>query len=168
MVQKHPPSPDAPGYDYSRLHKFRDRHAGGIGWEMGKLTNERQARLRLRSKPDIKFFKMLGEEPMRIEAYLKIQVAHQIMNAGLGVKVQNFEGIGGKGLGDIEHGAVLLAHYSAWKELCKVRYISALMAEDMIILNMSLRDSDATRRMMTGTAKKNLLACLDAWFEVKG
>lgn len=164
MVQKQPPSPDAFGYDYSRLHQFRDKHHGGIGWEYGKMTHERQAKLRLRSKPDIKFYRMLTG--MQESALHKIQTAHQILNAGLGAKVQNFEA-GGKGTGDIEHGAMLIIHYKSWKELCKKRHISALMAEDIIILNMSLRESDKARRMGTGTAKGNLLKCLDAWYEVK-
>lgn len=145
---------------------FREQHHGGLGWEMRKLTNDRSVRARVRSNPDIKLMDSMDVD--QEIAFNSIKRAHDILNAGLGAKVQNFHD-GGKvsGTGSVEFGATLLAHYKAWRELCRVRGISGLMAEDVIIWGLSLRESDETRQMRKGTARSNLFKCLDAWLDVR-
>lgn len=150
------------GYDLQQL-KHRDKQDGGLGWDKLKVTHARTSMTRVRSKQDMRLFKAM--DAMQEGAFLQIETAHRILNQGLGMKTQKFE-LGGQSVGDIMAGALLIKRYKDWKAYCKTKHISALMAEDIIILGMSCDASDKERRMMHGTAKKNLLVCLDAWQRV--
>lgn len=158
------PSMTQHGYDFQQL-KFRDRQNGGLEWDATRYTADKQLKERVRSKPDKRLFEAMTVD--QETAFVKIQAAHSIMNSGLGAKIQRYDD-GGKvtGSGDVESGAVLLGHYRAWREMCQKRGISGLMAEDVIIWGDSPHASDVGRKMAHGTAKKNLLACLDAWWLV--
>lgn len=150
------------GYDLQQL-KHRDKQEGGLGWDKLKVTHARTSMTRVRNKQDMRLFKAM--DAMQEEAFIQIRTAHAIMTNGLGAKTQKFD-LGGVSTGDIMAGALLLKRYKEWRDYCKALYISALMAEDMIILGMSCDASDKERRMMHGTAKKNLLVCLAAWHKV--
>lgn len=153
------------GYDLQQL-KFRDRQNGGLEWDTTRLTADKQLKERVRSKPDKRLFDSMTVE--QETAFLKIQTAHSIFNSGLGAKVQRYEDSGKTtGSGDIEAGAILMAHYKAWRDECQQRGHSGLMAEDVIVLGLSLRESDESRKMRNGTARTNLDACLDAWWTVR-
>lgn len=154
---------DKAGYDLQQL-KFRDRHQDGLSWDMVKVTAERKARERVRSKPDKRLFDAMT--PEQEEAFYKIAYASHILTAGLGFKIMRYEDIPrsiGQGL---DEDALNLARYKAWRRLCQMRHISGLMAEDVIVYGLSLRESDEGRKMRHGTARTNLFKCLEAWHDV--
>lgn len=153
---------DMDGYDYQQL-RHRDKHDGGVTWDKLKVTHARTKMERVRSKQDVRLFKAMDAQ--QEEAFIQIRTAHGIVNDGLGMKTQKFE-LGGKSTGDIMAGALLIAKYLRWKTYCKERYISPLMAEDVIVLGMSCNASEKERKMKHGAALTNLLACLDAWQKV--
>lgn len=147
------------GYDYQQL-KHRDKHDGGVTWDKLKVTHARTKLTRVRSRQDVRLFKAM--DPMQEAAFTAIQTAHGILTAGLGMKGMSFD-LGGKGTGDIESGALLLAKYNRWRDECKRQYISPLMAQDIIVEGMSFMASDRLRQMRNGTSKENLLKCLSVW-----
>lgn len=150
------------GYDYQQL-KHRDKHDGGVGWDKLKVTHARTSLTRVRNRQDMRLFKAM--DAMQEEAFIQIRTAHAILTNGLGVKTQKFE-LSGVSTGDIMAGALLLKRYKEWREYCKGLHISPLMAEDIIIQGMGPRQSDDLRKMLHGTAMKNLLVCLNAWQKV--
>lgn len=150
------------GYDFQQL-KHRDKQDGGLAWDKLKVTHARTSLTRVRNKQDMRLFKAM--DAMQEEAFIQIRTAHSIMTQGLGAKTQRFD-LGGTSTGDIMAGALLLKRYREWKDYCKTLYISALMAEDIIIMGLGSRQSETERHMTHGTAMKNLLACLDAWQKV--
>lgn len=150
------------GYDLQQL-KHRDKQDGGLGWDKLKVTHARTALTRVRNKQDMRLFKAM--DAMQEEAFIQIRTAHSIVTQGLGAKTQRFD-LGGANTGDIMAGALLIKRYREWRDYCKRLYISALMAEDIIVLGLSCDASEKERRMGHGAAKKNLLACLDAWEKV--
>ncbi len=70
------------------------------------------------------------------------------------------------GTGDLEAGTDQLRRYDAWQIRCKTLHISSHMALDVIVFGEPLRAVDAKYKFATGTAKKNLLKCLDVWGDV--
>lgn len=152
------------GYDWQVL-RHRDKHRGGIGWEMVKVTHERTAQERLRAAPDRRL--LAAMDVWQGEAFLLVAKAHGLLNAGLGMQAQDMARVKGASLHDPAYSFALLEHYKAWKEFCKLRYLSPMMAEDVVVGGMSPHESDRLRKMKNGTAKKNLLDCLSAWWEVR-
>lgn len=149
------------GYDYSQI-MFRNQH-GGVQWDKVKVSSSRSKNERLRSSPDKRLFDAL--DGAQEGAFYKIAQAHQIMTNGLGAKIQGYGHVSG-GQGDIEYGAELLRHYKLWHTLCKQRYVSPIMALDVIVFGLSLKDTDEKHKFQHGTAKKNLIQCLDFWGEI--
>lgn len=151
--------------DLYRLKNYRGQHHGGLGWDYVKITNERTAKARLRSKPDKRLFDSM--EPHHEVAFMRIKAAHMLLTRGMGFSTMRLDGgSSGTGPGAVEAGATLMAHYRAWRDLCKARHISGLMAEDVIVAGFSLNESDTERKMRKGTAKDNLFKCLQAWHDV--
>lgn len=63
----------------------------------------------------------------------------------------------------LEHGADLLIAYDRWAAECRKKYLSPIMVFDMIIDGLSFRQIDQKRKFMSGTASKNMIACLKLW-----
>lgn len=146
------------GYDYVQLNQ-RSRH-GGLTWEEVRLTAERSVKERLRSTTDKRLLDAMT--PKQEKAFFNIATAHAIINAGMGAKGTDYARVKG-GSGDVDYGAALTVRYKEWVPKCKAKYVSHLMALDIIVMGMSLNESDQFRKMRHGTAKQNLMNCLDLW-----
>lgn len=153
------------GYDWQQL-KFRDQH-GGLSWDEVKVTAERRARERVRSSPDKRLFDSMTVQ--QDEAFRQIGLAKMLETNGVGFRVMRFEDTGRQTgeAAEKDSQALLVAHYRVWRRECQRQRISGLMAEDVIVYGLSLRESDEGRRMRNGTAKANLFKCLDAWWDVR-
>lgn len=147
------------GYDYAVLLK-RNQHGGLCedvvrGREVKRYRDAGEARL---------FQSMDGQQEA---AYMQIAAAYGLRVVGLGAKISKYgEFVGATGYGDIEHGADMLRKYDAWQLSCKARNLSSHMALDVIVFGETLRAVDAKYHFASGTAKKNLLKCLDVWADV--
>ncbi len=144
------------GYDYQILLK-RNQH-GGISEDRvrGNVVK------RYRASADVKLFKCM--DGAQEGAFHEICKAYEMRTAGLGARISKYgDEIRATSGGDMEYGKELLLRYDAWHMACKKAYISALMAIDVIVFGMSLRDTDAKHKFMHGTAKKNLISCLNLW-----
>jgi len=95
-------------------------------------------------------------------AYENIAMAVSIRTAGLGVMAMDLSRVRG-GTGNIEHGADLIISYDKWINECKRKYLSPLMVLDMIVDGLSFKEIDKKRQFMSGTASKNMIACLELW-----
>lgn len=147
------------GYDYNLLLK-RNQHGGIVEDKVrGRVVK------RYRDAGEAKLFaSMDGQQE---GAYLQIAAAYEIRVVGLGTKISKYgEFVGSTGYGDIEHGADLLRRYDAWQICCKSRHLSSHLALDIIVFGVPLRKLDTDHKFITGTARNNLLKCLDVWQDV--
>ena len=83
----------------------------------------------------------------------------------MGVRAQDLAAVRG-GTGDIESGANMTAEYFTWARLVQKRRLDHSMCMDTIAFGHSLRTIDANRRQPRGTAKDNLVKCLDLFQKI--
>lgn len=96
-----------------------------------------------------------------------IATAFRIITAGMGMKVFDPLRVRGSGSGDTEYGAASQADYFKWAREAQKRRLDHAMCMDIIGMGLSLRNVDRNRRQPRGTAKKNLISCLDLFNELR-
>lgn len=53
--------------------------------------------------------------------------------------------------------------YLAWRDACRQKFLSPLMCVEVICLGIGMDEADARHKLKPGTAKENLLHCLDIY-----
>lgn len=96
-------------------------------------------------------------------AFKAIDKAVKIRTHGLGMPSFDLSAARGKGMGGVDNDGELLAHFDQWVMHCRQKHFSPLMVLDLIVDGLSLRQIDAKRKLASGTAKKNLINCLEIW-----
>lgn len=96
------------------------------------------------------------------DAAQKIRIGWQIDNQGLGFVVSDpLKVPGGKGTSTAaEH---LMINYSKWRDACKRRYLSPIMTLDVLVWGLTLNQCDEKHKFRHGTAKQNMLKCLELY-----
>ncbi len=53
--------------------------------------------------------------------------------------------------------------YVGWRDACRQKFLSPLMCIEVVCLGVGIDEADARHKMKPGTAKENLLHCLDIY-----
>lgn len=112
--------------------------------------------------PDRKAIEML-EDAGLWGAYVSVNRAIAIRTMGLGVRAMDYATFSGGGSGNIEKGSDLLIQYDKWATSCRRKCLDMSAVFYMIIDGYSLREIDKITRKASGTAKIDVLACLELW-----
>jgi hypothetical protein len=90
-----------------------------------------------------------------------------MITAGVGMKVFDPLRIRGAQTGDVERGAAAQTDYFNWARAVQKAKLDHAMCMDIIGMGLSLRNVDQNRRQPRGTAKKNLVLCLDLFNDLR-
>ena len=112
--------------------------------------------------PDRKVIELL-EDLGLWGAYVSIHRAVVLRTMGLGVRAMDYTTFVGKSGGDIQNGADLLLQYDQWAMMCRRKMLDMSSVFYMVIDGYSFRDIDRLTKRASGTAKKDMLACLKLW-----
>jgi hypothetical protein len=149
-------------YDYQQL-ACRARHDGGLIWEYVK-SGRRTIQQNLRVVADKRLIESLTDDQQAAMWFLA--KAWGLLTAGVGMRTFDPSHVRG-GAGDVSYGAAIIAEYFKWAEAVLRRKLDHSMCMDVIAYGHSLRDVDRNRRQPRGTAKKNLVGCLDLCIDLR-
>ena len=91
-----------------------------------------------------------------------IASAFKSITSGLGARTFDPSRVVGTAR-DAEDGAVAQSDYFRWARLVQKKKLDHAMCMDIVGFGISLSDTDTNRRRTRGTAKRNLIKCLNLW-----
>lgn len=131
----------------------------------GKIREEARAGGNVRRKSSTQLFSTLDETDIR--AAHMIARGFQLRTTGMGFRTQSFSTMP-KSSHDHENWQFgLMQLFMSWAVAVQREGLSMAAALDILVFGKSCRATDKERKKRNGFAKKNLLACLDMYKNIK-
>ncbi|TVQ82561.1 MAG: hypothetical protein EA357_08895 [Micavibrio sp.] len=110
--------------------------------------------------------------PFQQNAALAVEQAFRLMSRGLGYRISAPDKPRTGSPYPADCGSARdgekIALYFQWAERCKTEKLNHAAAVDILIYGKSCRAVDRVRHMRNGSARRNLLACLDVYCTLRG
>jgi hypothetical protein len=151
-------------YGYGEIH-YRAQHGEGLSWETVQL-GKRLVQLRLKDRRHAALDAILIEHGL-LEAANALEQAQAGLCRGLGATVADVNRIRGNTTSAGDWLQALISDYLLWDRACKDKHHSPMMCREVIIEGYSLNQCDEKNRMQHGTAKKNMVACLEIFAKMR-
>jgi len=145
--------------------RFRAQHGQGLVLDKVK-SGSRTIELRLRDKHHADIEAIL-EEAGLIEAATTLEQAHMALVRGLGYTIQEINRVRGSSTAASDHLAVMVQDFLNWPDRCKAKHYSPKMCKAVIIEGHTLTSQDTMYHFRKGTAKQNMINCLNVWGEMR-
>jgi hypothetical protein len=147
--------------------KFRAQHGDGLTFDKVKTgVRNDTINLRLKDKRHAALEAILIEHSL-LDTANKLEEAALLSASGIGYTVQDANKIRGSSTNASEYVAVLIQDYLDWGMRCKEKHLSPLMCRRVVIEGFSLNETDAEFHFREGTAKKNMISCLELFAEMR-
>lgn len=144
------------GYNLEAIAKRKD-----LEWETRKVHRSR-IKYHLRVIADKRLIDSLTDH--QLYAMDRIRRAYMMRTMGIGYSTLDLlRTPGGQGNNDSDLGAALQQDYLLWCGKLVLNRLSHVMAMYVIADGHALSRIDRDMRQREGTAKRNLVACLDLW-----
>lgn len=149
-------------------HDFQEQHSPTETVELrghGQRTTDRHQRRLL----DARLWDSLT--PPQQDAALEIAATYQRFSGSLGYKMMDPHRLpGGQKSPDDPsvHQTHILSLYFDWAKTCQKQKHSHAMTVDILVFGHSCRQVDKERRQRRGTARQNLVDCLNLYCDLRG